>query len=101
MRHVLTARDGSARLSEQAPLVAGARGATDARLPVLFVNPARRFQTIEGFGGAFTEAAALTWLQLGAADRERVLRDYFDAEAGHGYAMCRVHMNSCDFARGN
>jgi glucosylceramidase len=98
MRCVLTARDGPARLSEQAPLVSGS---AHAGLPVLFVDTMRRFQVIEGFGAAFTEAAAVTWQGLGAASRERVLRDCFDRDRGHGYTLCRVHMNSCDFALGN
>ena len=104
MRHFLTSRDTCARLAEQAPLEpcdAVAGPGVDASLPVLLVNTERRFQTIEGFGGAFTEAAAVTWLRLGAAEREQLLRDYFDRDAGHGYTMCRVHMNSCDFALGN
>ena len=94
----LTSRDSGARLTEQAPL---APCRADADLPVLLVNTERRFQTLQGFGGAFTEAAAVTWQRLGAAEREQLLRDYFDRDAGHGYTMCRVHMNSCDFALGN
>ena len=103
MHWVLTSREGGQRLTPQEPLhavdtpVAGAASA----LPVVWVNTTRRFQTLEGFGGAFTEAAAVTWQQLGAAEREQFLRDCFDAEHGHGYTLCRVHMNSCDFALGN
>jgi len=98
MRHFLSARDGGARLTEQAPLEpCGA----NAGLPVLLVNPERRFQTLVGFGGAFTEAAAVTWQRLSATRREQLLHDYFDRDAGHGYTLCRVHMNSCDFALGN
>ncbi len=67
----------------------------------LWVDPAKRFQTMEGFGGAFTEAAAHSWLKLGPTQRDAVLKDYFDPVAGHGYTLCRVHMNSCDFALGN
>ena len=98
MRYVLTSRDGDARLTEQAPL---APCGADASLPVLLVNTGRRFQTIEGFGAAFTESAAVTWQRLNAVQREQLLRDYFDRDAGHGYTLCRVHMNSCDFALGN
>ena len=76
-------------------------GSGGANLPLLFVNTERRFQTLQGFGGAFTEAAAVTWQRLGPAAREQVLRDYFSVDAGHGYTLCRVHMNSCDFALGN
>ena len=98
LRHFLSSRDSDARLTEQVPLEPGA---VDACLPVLFVNTERRFQTMQGFGGAFTEAAAVTWQRLGVAQREQLLRDYFDRDAGHGYTLCRVHMNSCDFALGN
>lgn len=59
------------------------------------------FQIIEGFGGAFTEAAAVTWLKLSSARRDEVLRAYFDRKEGHGYSLCRVPMGSCDFALGN
>ncbi len=97
VRFFLTARSG-AWLAEQAPLVELDEA---VNLPTVFVNPQRRFQTIEGFGGAFTEAAAVTWLALGESERHRVLRDYFDPVHGHGYTLCRVHMNSCDFALGN
>jgi hypothetical protein len=94
----LTSRDGGAALSDQGPLPA----ATDADdLPRVWVNTQRRFQVLEGFGGAFTEAAAHAWQQLGAAQRAALLHDCFDPAGGHGYTLCRVHMNSCDFSLGN
>jgi glucosylceramidase len=67
----------------------------------LWVDPGKTFQTMEGFGGAFTEAAAHSWLQLSPPQREALLKAYFDPVSGHGYTFCRVHMNSCDFALGN
>ena len=67
----------------------------------LYVNPAKPFQTLEGFGAAFTEASAVTWQKLSPARQVELLRAYFDVEQGHGYTLCRVHMNSCDFALGN
>ncbi len=70
-------------------------------LPSVSSTPASRFQVIEGFGGAFTEAAAVNWLSLGVARREELLEAYFDRDRGHGYSLCRVHMGSCDFALGN
>ena len=98
LRSVLTARDGGQRLAAQGPLQPAA---AEPDLPSLWVDTASRFQTLLGFGGAFTEAAAITWLKLSPARREEVLRAYFADGDGHGYAMCRVHMNSCDFALGN
>jgi glucosylceramidase len=94
----LSALHGDARLTPQAPLPPLADA---GQLPLLFVDTSRRFQTLEGFGGAFTEAAAVVWQGLGEAAREQVLRDCFDPLRGHGYTLCRVHMGSCDFALGN
>jgi glucosylceramidase len=98
IRRFLTARDGGYRLSEDLWPAVDVPGAD---LPRVWVDPDRRFQTIEGFGGAFTEAAAVTWQALDAERREGFLRDCFDAESGHGYTLCRVHINSCDFSLGN
>jgi glucosylceramidase len=94
----VTARDTGARLLAQPPLAAGGG---EHGLPSVAVWRERAFQTLEGFGGAFTEAAAVSWLALGPARREELLRAYFDPGRGHGYSLCRVHMGSCDFALGN
>jgi glucosylceramidase len=56
---------------------------------------------MQGFGGAFTEAAAVTWLSLDEVARQVLLNAYFNQKTGHGYTFCRVHMNSCDFSLGN
>ncbi|WP_282827807.1 glycoside hydrolase family 30 protein [Pelomonas sp. V22] len=72
-----------------------------AGLPRLMVNSERRFQRIEGFGGAFTESAASVWQQLPPDEAAALLSAYFDEDHGHGYTLCRVHMNSCDFSLGN
>ena len=98
MRHYQTSHGNADRLAEQRPLQAGPR---DTSLPLLVVNTDRRFQTLLGFGGAFTEAAAVTWQGLGPDARAQLLHDYFNPRSGHGYTLCRVHMNSCDFSLGN
>lgn len=54
-------------------------------------------QTILGFGGAFTEAAAATFAKLSPAAQEAVLEAYW-GESGIGYTMGRVPINSCDFS---
>jgi glucosylceramidase len=60
-----------------------------------------RGRTILGFGGAFTEAAAVALSQLSPARREEALRAYFDPETGSAYNLCRTHINSCDFSLSN
>ncbi len=101
LRRLVSARDSGERLrADESPLAPASAGES-AHLAVLTVDTSRRFQRMEGFGGAFTEAAASTWMAMPAAAREQVLADYFDPDRGHGYTLCRVHMNSCDFALGN
>ena len=65
------------------------------------VYPHIEYQTVNGFGGAFTEAASTTLDKLDAEKRQQILKMYFDAEEGIGYNFGRVHMNSCDFSLGN
>ena len=58
---------------------------------------AETFQTIFGFGGAFTEAAAVNFAQLPAALQFQLIDAYFGPN-GLGYSVGRVPMNSCDFS---
>jgi glucosylceramidase len=60
-----------------------------------------KYQEFLGFGGAFTEAAAVTFYQLPVEVRNQFMDDYFDPIRGLGYCFCRTHMNSCDFSLGN
>jgi len=99
VRHFLTARDTDDRLKPQQTLALQEKGVNQPL--IITVDPSRRFQVMEGFGGAFTEAAAVTLQKLRPAHRARVLQAYFDRTEGHGYTLCRTHINSCDFALGN
>ncbi len=99
LRCWLSRRDGGERLAEQ-PAPAWHEGPAPAG-PSVFVDPQRRLQTLLGFGGAFTEAAALTWQQLPAALGDELLRACFDPLHGHGYTLCRVPMGSSDFGLAN
>ena len=98
IRTYCTAQDTPYRLTERPSLVTDESRAT---LASLFVNSTVRYQEIEGFGGAFTEAAAHTFTRLPAERQAEFLRAYFDAATGHGYTLCRTHINSCDFSSGN
>lgn len=65
------------------------------------INPGQIFQEILGFGGAFTEAAAVTLSKIDKSLRDEVIEMYFDPGKGLGYNLGRVHINSCDFALNN
>lgn len=59
------------------------------------------YQTVEGFGGSFTEAAAVTLGKMSPEKQEQILQAYFNPDKGLGYTICRTHINSCDFSLGN
>lgn len=67
---------------------------------MLRIYPELEEQEIEGFGGAFTEAAAETVGGLNQEAKEEFLEGYF-GENGLRYVLGRMHMNSCDFSLGN
>jgi len=59
--------------------------------------PEKKFQTITGFGGAFTESSAYLLNQLSKENRKKILDAYFSQE-GANYSLTRTHINSCDFS---
>ena len=64
------------------------------------LSPDEKFQTITGFGGAFTESSAYLLNKLSPANRDTILQAYF-AKDGANYSLTRTHMNSCDFSLTN
>lgn len=60
----------------------------------------KEYQTITGFGGAFTESSAYLLNKLGKENRQKILEAYFDKN-GANYSLTRTHMNSCDFSLNN
>ncbi|THD69154.1 glycosyl hydrolase family 30 [Robertkochia marina] len=66
---------------------------------VITIDPEVSYQTITGFGGAFTEASASLLNRMSKAQRDTILQAYFGKE-GARYSLTRTHMNSCDFSLG-
>ncbi|XP_072167356.1 lysosomal acid glucosylceramidase-like [Diadema setosum] len=61
------------------------------------VDKSRKYQSILGFGGSFTDSAALNLYNLSAPAQDNLLRAYF-SEDGIEYTLGRVPMASCDFS---
>lgn len=61
------------------------------------IDPTITFQTLQGFGGAFTESTSYLLKQVSDSSRVKILKAYF-SEEGANYSLCRTHMNSCDFS---
>ena len=54
-------------------------------------------QTMQGFGGAFTEASAYNLTRVHQDVRHSLIKKYFDPIEGIGYSMGRISINSSDF----
>jgi glucosylceramidase len=94
IKTVLTAKDTSHRLS----VVDGLFVPYDADAPLLQIDRQTRFQTVIGFGGAFTESACYNLYRVAPEVRERAIRMYFDPDEGIGYTIGRVSIHGCDFS---
>lgn len=70
----------------------------DEHNPTIIIDESKTFQTIEGFGGAFTDAAATTFGKLPQDAQESFLKACFDPIEGHGYTLCRTTIHSCDYS---
>ncbi|OAM89538.1 glucosylceramidase [Termitidicoccus mucosus] len=98
---VQTSRCSGDRLSTLQPVPLAPTGSVTDGAPALTVSVEAERQSIIGFGGAFTEAAAHALAQMGATRRDEALKAYFDPGSGLRYTLGRAHINSCDFALGN
>ena len=65
----------------------------------VMVYPELEYQTIAGFGGAFTEAAGYAYSKLSEENKDTALELYF-GKSGIGYHLMRSHIDSCDFSLG-
>jgi glucosylceramidase len=97
--HIQSARDNGDLLKVKEPLEVSSLPNEDATQ--IKLNPNETYQTILGFGGAFTEASAHTLSLISEKKRNEVIHRYFHPEEGLGYRFGRAHINSCDFSLGN
>ena len=64
----------------------------------VFVDPSKTFQTMEGIGGAITDASAETWAKLPPDKQKEIIQAYYDPQKGIGYTLARTSIHSCDFS---
>lgn len=76
------------------------RKAVEDCMHVVNVYPHLTDQTVQGFGGAFTEASAYNYARLEETEKQKVIDGYF-GEDGLRYNMGRITIHSCDFGLGN
>ena len=93
-----TAEKTGYRLSKTATLTLAPFGQPLETQPCVFIDEAKKFQTIIGIGGAITDASAETLAKLPAAVQEELINAYYNPDKGIGYSLIRTNMNSCDFS---
>ena len=70
----------------------------DENYPTIMIDTDKTFQTIDGFGGAFTDASAVNFAKLSKDNQEELLKACFDPVDGNGYTLCRTTIHSCDYS---
>ena len=71
---------------------------TDREKDLVNLYPEVTYQTVEGFGGAFTDAAGYVYSLMPEALRRSFIDGYFGPD-GLGYTVGRTSVDSCDFSR--
>jgi glucosylceramidase len=94
----LTTDDKTSLLQPQPEVAFSTNGS--ASIPTVFIDELKRYQTIEGFGAAFTDSSA--WLMnkiIPAASLPRVMNSLFDHKSGIGISFVRNPMGASDLSR--
>ena len=99
VRVFVTAQVSGDKLAEKTSILLASETSPAGELITL--DHSRKYQSITGFGGSFTESTAYTLSKMSPDKRAEVLKAYFDPEGGIGYTLCRTHINSSDFSLGN
>lgn len=64
---------------------------------VINLYPHMGYQTMEGFGGAFTDAAGSVFAKMSKEQQDELIGKYFSPEQMN-YQMVRIPVDSCDFS---
>jgi glucosylceramidase len=84
----------AAWVKQPLPKTSASAGPADAELHL--TQPQ---QTITGFGACFNELGWTSLSALGAADREKIMRELFAPGVGANFTICRMPIGANDFSR--
>jgi glucosylceramidase len=97
----VTKADQSMLLQAQPDIVFAAVGAAKNGVQVVDVNENNKYQQMDGFGGAMTDASAwLMYTQMPEAQRKDAMSKLFSRTDGIGVSMLRVPMGASDLVNG-
>jgi glucosylceramidase len=62
------------------------------------LNPANRYQEIDGFGAAITGSTCYNLLHMTEVNRSKLLHEVFDTVTGAGFSYVRISIGASDFS---
>ena len=66
------------------------------RVPYIVVDPARKYQCMEGFGFALTGGSAEHLIKMSPSARQEILQEMFDPAEGVGFNYIRLSLGVSD-----
>ena len=90
----VTMPDRAEQLHERAPVSFRPGGSAATTITV---DPATRYQSMDGFGASLTDSAASVLYRLDPAARDAAVRSLFDPASGIGVSFLRQPVGSSDF----
>ncbi|XP_033196409.2 lysosomal acid glucosylceramidase [Bombus vancouverensis nearcticus] len=64
----------------------------------LTIDNTKKYQTIFGFGGAFTDSTGINIAKLSPATQLQLIRAYYDPKEGSRYTLGRIPIGASDFS---
>ena len=95
---IVTAEDTDLRLTRTETIRFTEHSQPVENEPTIMIDETKTFQTIIGFGGALTDAAAETYFKLPEKKQDEIINAYFSTQKGIGYTLCRTSIHTCDFS---
>nr|XP_054754285.1 lysosomal acid glucosylceramidase-like [Lytechinus pictus] len=93
---VFSSSSASDRLAKHVYNISEQSNITDHGLKFT-VDASLRYQTVLGFGGAFTDAAGMNFFNLSVGAQDLLIKSYYSSN-GIEYTIGRIPMASCDFS---
>lgn len=91
----LTNNEKSALLTKQSPLTFTVGGSDN--VPVITINPAKKYQSVDGFGFALTGGSAQNMIRMSVVERKKIIQELFGAGANDvGISYLRLSIGSSD-----
>lgn len=94
----VTAKDTKLRLDTVGEFSFQEIGQPLEKDPLIYIDPAKAFQSMVGIGAALSDAAAETFYQMPKETQQKILTAFFNSKDGIGYNFARTNIGSCDFS---